>query len=156
MKRILFPILFIATTLCLIPSCEKATDNGLIDGMWNLREIYSKLSTDATKYTEYTDCRSKGIYWRFQLNLLYITSKEALNGHTGETTARFNFTDSHLDITSTYVHYRDRDSLLTDPTTTELEALGIRGNATSYDVVRLTSHNLILRSASDSLIFHKL
>lgn len=156
MKRFISLTLLAALTLCLAPSCSKMTDNGLIDGMWNLREIHSKPTATAAHYSEATDCRGKNIYWRFQLDLLSITSSDALNGHTGETTARFNFTGSRLDVTSTYIHYRDRDSLLVDPTTTELEALGIRGNATSYDVVKLNSHNMILCSATDSLVFHKL
>lgn len=66
-----------------------------------------------------------------------------LNGHTTETIARFNYDKDRLQITKTYIHFRDRDSLLTDANTSILQSIGIRGNASNYDIKRLTSSSMI-------------
>lgn len=139
-----------------VASCSKLSTNGAIDGMWRLEEMYSKPHLASNNYSEYTDKRPDGIYWKFQLNLLSINSTAMLNGHTTETVARFNCDRNRLQVTKTYIHFRDRDSLLTDTTTTTLQAIGIRGNACNYDIKRLTSSSMILCSENDSLVFYKL
>lgn len=149
-----FPILFISI-LFIVAACYKLSDNGDLDGRWKLQQIYSKASPEEAHYTLPLDAQADNIYWNFQLNLLAITSTNPLNGHTGETTARFSYTPSHLSVTQTYIHYRDRDSLITDPATTSLTRLGIRGNATDYRIERLNKTSLILCSAYDSLVFYK-
>lgn len=136
-------------------ACAKLSDNGNLDGRWRLQSIHSKTSAEQAHYTASADTRADNIYWNFQLNLLSITSAAPLNGHTGETTARFSYTPSRLSVTKTYIHYRDRDSLIVDPTTTSLERLGIRGNATDFHIERINKTSLILCSASDSLVFYK-
>lgn len=136
-------------------ACAKLSDNGNLDGRWRLQSIHSKTSAEQAHYTASTDTRADNIYWNFQLNLLSITSAAPLNGHTGETTARFSYTPSRLSVTKTYIHYRDRDSLIVDPTTTSLERLGIRGNATDFRIERINKTSLILCSASDSMVFYK-
>lgn len=137
-------------------SCDKLSDNGDLDGMWQLREMHTKASTDDATYSQATDKRAEKIYWSFQLDLLSITSEASLNGFTGETVARFTYSGERLEVTETYIHYRDRDSLLTDPETTELEALGIRGNTGSFAVSQLSKHSMILCSDTDSLVFKKI
>ena len=137
-------------------SCSKLSTNGPIDGMWRLEEMYSKPFSTCNYYSEYIDKRSEGIYWKFQLNLLSITSTAMLNGHTTETVARFNYDKDRLQITKTYIHFRDRDSLLTDANTSILQSIGIRGNASNYGIKRLTSSCMILCSENDSLVFYKL
>lgn len=136
-------------------ACAKLSDNDNLDGRWRLQSIHSKTSAKQAHYTAFTDTRADNIYWNFQLDLLSITSAAPLNGHTGETTARFSYTPSRLSVTKTYIHYRDRDSLIVDPTTTSLERLGIRGNATDFRIERINKTSLILCSASDSLVFYK-
>lgn len=151
MKKILY--IFLACTLAV--ACEKTPVNGDLDGKWKLYEIHSKLvSTDAA-YTQAADVQSAAIYWNFQLQLLSITSAETLNGHTQETVARFVHEGDNLALTETYIHYRDRDSLIVDPNTTSLQALGIRGNTAQYRVATLTSTRMTLCSTMDSLVFRK-
>ena len=140
----------------MIGSCSKVSHNGNLDGRWRMKECYSKVSTDDAHYTLYTNKMENQIYWNFQLKLLQITSGLQYNGKTYETICRFAYEEDRLSITSTYVHFRDRDSLITDPNTTSLLELGIRGNASNYHIKRLTSTEMILCSDMDSLIFYQL
>lgn len=141
---------------CIIIACSKLSDNGDIDGKWRLEKMYSKTSPTASDYTIEKNLMDEKIYWNFQLKLLSITSSNILNGHTGETTARFTLSGDLLSINQTYIHFRDRDSLLTDPTTTQLETLGIRSNACNYRIRQLSSSRMVLCSHADSLVFYKL
>lgn len=147
-------ILLLATTLCLLSSCGKTPENGALDGMWQLMET-SEARPDGT-FAESVSRKAEGIYWSFQLELLMIHSQGSLlNGHTFDTAARFRFTGDKLDITQTYIHFDNRDSLLADPATLTLEPLGIRGNAASYDVERLDGKQMVLVSKDYRLVFRK-
>ena len=97
-----------------------------------------------------TDVSLQRIYWSFQLKLLNI------NGRGLNLFCRFNHHNGQLDIPEVYKHLFANDILITDPTTTELEPVGIRGNATSYKVIRLNRTQLILVSEADSLVFRKI
>lgn len=141
---------------CAITACSKLSDNGPIDGKWRLEKMYSKTSPTASSYTEEKYLMDENIYWNIQLDLLSITSANLLNGYTGETTARFTHSGNLFSITKTYIHFRDRDSLLTDPSTTQLVPLGIRGNACDYHVSMPSSTRMVLCSPMDSLVFYKL
>ena len=157
MKKKLLHLLLLLTVMLTAASCEKMSDNGKLDGMWHLQQICSRPQNAASAgYTEHQDVREAGIYWCFQLQLLQIKSKAFLNGETSETMCRFGCTDSRLDITSTYIHYRDRDELITDVQTERLAPLGIRGNAGSFRIERLTDHHMVLCSDRDSLVFQKI
>lgn len=150
-----YPLIIIALS-CLLTACSKLTSNGKIDGKWRLEKMYCKPTDNALYYTEEKDLMAEQIYWNIQLGLLSITSADTLNGYSNETTARFTTNNNHFEITQTYIHYRDRDSLLTDPNITLLEPIGIRSNACQYTIPLLTSSKMILCSEKDSLIFYKL
>lgn len=148
-------ILFICSLSMLMFACGKTPQNGALDGKWRLYEIHSKTQPTESTYAVAKDVRADNIYWSFQLNLLSITSAETLNGHTNETVARFAYEGDHLAVTQTYVHFRDRDSLLTDPNTAALETVGIRGNASNFRIAQLSGSRLTLCSERDSLVFRK-
>lgn len=152
-KHIISLIFFALTLVC--ASCSKLSNNGDIDGRWQLIHTYIKTDTEPDHYGMSEDKTAQQIYWSFQLDLLSITSSDNLNGHTPETVARFVYAPPQLAITKTYIHYRDRDSLITDPLSTSLTPLGIRGNATNYRIARLNKTTLILCSEQDSLVFYK-
>lgn len=156
--KVSLSILFASLTILLFSYCSKMPENGALDGKWQLTEMYSKTTNSDAHYisTPTTDKRADNIYWNIQLKLLYITSAEPLNTFTTETVARFHYSGSTLQVGPTYIHYRDRDSLITNANSTELVPLGIRGNATTYDIKRLNASTMILCSPLDSLIFKKL
>ena len=60
-----------------------------------------------------------------------------------------------LDVEPLYIHFRDRDSLLTDPQTTCLKDVGIYGNSGHFRVSRLSENHMVLCSDRDSLVFRK-
>lgn len=138
-------------------SCAKLSHNGDLDGKWFLLEMHSKPSEQAPHYTEFQDKKGEGIYWIFQLNVLNIrTMIYAENPLSTDIIARFHHADRFLNVGPTYVHFRERDSLLTDPNITLLEPIGIRGNASTYRVEELNSSRMVLCSPRDSLIFKKI
>lgn len=151
---VFFAALFI---MPLFLSCTKLSDNGPIDGKWQLKSIYSKTDKESSHYTEFHNKQEEGIYWIFQLNLLNIkTMIYAENILSTDIIARFNINNDLLHVGPTYVHFRERDSLLTDPNTTLLEPIGIRGISSTYKIIELNSNNMILCSSRDSLVFKKI
>lgn len=152
-------IIFIVSLfmMTLFPSCTKLSNNGPIDGKWFLTSMYSKTNEESPHYTEFHNKQEEGIYWIFQLNLLNIrTMIYAENYLSTDIIARFNVNSDMLQVGPTYVHFRERDSLLTDPNTTLLEPIGIRGISSTYKIVELNSNNMILCSSKDSLVFRKI
>lgn len=142
-----------ATTLA---SCDKTPMNGDLDGMWRLTEMHSKPTADAPTYSLQADLRAQRIFWNFQLRLLSIQNHDGLaNSETNETVARFEHSGNRLHVTHTYIHRRAEDILITDPATTQLEHVGIRGCSSSFEVKCLTSKRMVLCSERDSLVFRK-
>ncbi len=157
MKHIAPTLLLALLAPVLVCSCSKMSDNGPIDGMWHLEKIYTRPDGNASgPFSVEKDCGSDRIYWSFQLDLLSIRSQEGHNGKTNESVARFKVTSTTLDLTAIYVHYRDRDSLLTDPNAVDLSSVGIHGISPSYSIVQLDGKRMRLRSSTDSLVFRKL
>lgn len=148
MKHTLTTILSLLALALLAASCGKTPQNGDLDGKWRLAERIAKKA-----YTQDTDPGT--VYWSFSLDLLSINTGAIHNGKTTETVCRFAHEGNRLSITQAYVHYRDRDSLLTDPNTEALAAVGIHGNQASFRVAALSSSTLILVSDRDSLVFRK-
>lgn len=154
MKRYLFPI--IIAIAALLAACEKYPANGDLDGQWQLMEISTKDTPTDIDYSHIASKKEDGIYWNFQLNLLMIrTMAKDLNGYTPFTAARFIHQGKKLDITSTYIHFRECDSLLTDPSTTALEPIGISGNAEKFEVQQLNNKRMVLTTPLKRLTFRK-
>ena len=155
MKKLLSIILLVFSITVLF-SCDKMTDNGKLDGQWQLMSIkYKNLPTDST-YSRIIPKKEEGIYWRFQLDLLMIhTQYSNLNGYTHKTTARFNDNGKQLDITETYINYFNKDSLLTDPNTRILSPIGIDGNAEKFNIDKLDKKRMILSTPVKQLVFRK-
>lgn len=149
MKHSIFIILFVLASTLFIASCSKMSGNGDLDGKWLLTERVYK-----TPYE--INCVPSAVYWSFQLDLLSITSPDTINTKTTETLCRFVKGADKLNITQTYIHYRDRDSLLTASDTKALISVGIRSNVAQFRIARLNSSSLILVSQDDSLVFKKL
>lgn len=139
-----------------LASCDKTPMNGDLDGMWRLTEMHSKPTADAPTYSLQADLRAQRIFWNFQLRLLSIQNHDGLaNSETNETVARFEHSGNRLHVTHTYIHHRAEDILITDPATTQLEHVGIRGCSSSFEVKCLTSKRMVLCSELDSLVFRK-
>lgn len=139
-----------------LASCDKTPMNGDLDGMWRLTEMHSKPTADAPTYSLQAVLEAQRIFWNFQLRLLSIQNHDGLaNSETNETVARFEHSGNRLHVTHTYIHHRAEDILITDPATTQLEGVGIRGCRSSFEVKCLTSTRMVLCSERDSLVFRK-
>ena len=139
-----------------LASCDKTPMNGDLDGMWRLTEMHSKPTADAPTYSLQAVLGTQRIFWNFQLRLLSIQNHDGLaNSETNETVARFEHSGNRLHVTHTYIHRRAEDILITDPATTQLEGVGIRGCSSSFEVKCLTSKRMVLCSERDSLVFRK-
>lgn len=139
-----------------LASCDKTPMNGDLDGMWRLTEMHSKPTADAPTYSLQAVLEAQRIFWNFQLRLLSIQNHDGLaNSETNETVARFEHSGNRLHVTHTYIHHRAEDILITDPATTQLEHVGIRGCSSSFEVKCLTSKRMVLCSERDSLVFRK-
>lgn len=139
-----------------LASCDKTPMNGDLDGMWRLTEMHSKPTADAPTYSLQADLEAQRIFWNFQLRLLSIQNHDGrANSETNETVARFEHSGNRLHVTHTYIHHRAEDILITDPATTQLEHVGIRGCSSSFEVKCLTSKRMVLCSERDSLVFRK-
>lgn len=148
-------ILLSLTALC--TSCGKTPVNGNLDGQWFMTERYCKASISAPDYSEAMgNLQEQPVIWNISLRLLeIITPGYTHNSVTDRTTGRIVYEGDKLAVTQTYVHFRDRDSLITEPGTTCLESVGIRGNSANFRIATLSSSQLILCSDMDSLIFKK-
>ena len=157
MKKVFLPILLISliiTSICF--SCAKNPINGDLDGQWQLMEISMKKAPSSPNYDSIISRKESQIFWSFQLDLMMIrTIGQILNGHTEMTMAKFNHHYNQLDITSTYIHYRERDSLIDDPTTTILEPMGISGNAEKFSIQTLNRKRMVLTTPTKRLTFRK-
>lgn len=142
------------TLTALLASCDKTPANGKLDGMWQLMETCD-IAPDGTVSAPVSR-KDEGIYWSIQLQMLNIHTQHALlNGHSYDTTARIVCRGNRLELISTYIHFDNRDSLLTDPQTPALEPLGIRGNTAVFTIVENTRSRLVLESGYNRLTFRK-
>lgn len=152
-----FTILIALLSLLLLPAaCDKAPENGALDGQWRLTEIHTKTLPTAPGYNQVTVKRNAHVYWNVQLRLIQFTSDEPDNPFNGSAFARFTYVGDRLSLDQLYISTHGRDSLVTDPASKAFESIGIRGNATTYRIARLTSTQLILCSDLDSLVLRKL
>ena len=130
--------------------------NGELDGQWQLMEIAYKNEPTSTDYDSVIIKKDDKIYWNFQLILMMIrTIGTNMNGFSEMTMARFNHKGNKLDITQTYIHYRERDSLIDDRNTRCLEPMGIKGNAEKFDVKELNNKKMVLSTDVKRLEFRK-
>lgn len=157
LAKALFPITAALAVGLSLLSCDKTPTNGPLDGMWRLDYRASRLNADGAQFSPVEVNADNPTYWNIQLQLLTIVTPNSLhNGMTSESVARFSYDGSELSVGPIYIHYRDRDSLLTDPSTTALALVGITGNEATFSVLQLNSKRMILRSSTDSLVFKKI
>lgn len=146
----------LTAALLALAACDKMPENGPLDGQWQLMEIATRQSSADDAYSLREPQKDKRIYWCFQLRLLCLRSATGnLNGLSYETMGRFRFTGDSLAVTELYVHFRSRDSLVTDPRTTMFEPFGIAGCADTFRIERLDGRQMVLRSTSRRLTFRK-
>ncbi len=142
MKKILY--LLLSCTLLL--SCELETsDNGKLDGNWQLRQI-DDLSTGSS-----SDMTYSYIYWGIENDLLQVRDIDDGNLML---LFRFDKQGDHLSIHSPY-RVVTKDQLEPMEDTEQLLKLGIAGTEDTFIFENLSSGNMTLRNELYRLHFRK-
>lgn len=152
-NHILLLLLTIAIAT-LISSCDKESHNGRLDGMWQFMEV---TTTDTSGGAVQTDASPYKAYLLIQLDLAQIRTGGAPVDLRGahSVVCRFDHSGGHLRLYNFHRHFRDADSLFTDADTVILRPLGISGEETLFDVVRLTSNTLELSNQTAHIRLRK-
>ena len=139
-------------------SCDKLPQNDELDGMWHLQKI---MHLDENNSYEENVLENR-YYWNFQLDLMLIMSlsdliyEDTANSlKTDRAFCRFDYSNGQLFVHEVYLHFDNRDSLLTDRSTTLLERYGIVGCSDTFDIEKLNNKHMILVSENKKLFFRK-
>lgn len=151
MRKLIY-ILICCVTASLIDSCQKYDDSDLY-GMWELRSI-TGIAPHGTSITT----TANNVYWSFQMDLLSIRQAKNLVGTPNvpvELICRFQQTPDSLFITSTYFHFRDRDSLVTVPDSAMFLTNGVFAGGSRYGIDRFNKDEMVLSQKNTKLYFRK-
>jgi hypothetical protein len=131
-------------SLLLLTSCELHTsDNGLLDGWWQLTQI-DTLATNGS-----TPMKESKLFWAVQGRMLEM---QDLNVLTPNVIFRFSLHSDTLRIWDPICDNRDiSDSLVTDVAT--LRPYGVLHLADTFRVEALTSDKMLLRNRAYRLHF---
>lgn len=147
---------------CLLSSCEyEMSDNGKLDGYWQLAKVEALNDTAKEKYklsenlqdgnAVSGDVRSSRIFWSFQVNLLQISDQ---NFVLPWYLFRFEHQGDSLRIYNPYLLNRDAgDQSLVDPQ--ELTPYYMDRLENSYFIERLDDEQMILRDDALRFFFNR-
>lgn len=153
MKRILssLSLFSLLILLSILTACDKISQDSMLEGMWQLTEL-----TPATTAIP-QDKRAEAIYWSFQLQMMQIHTPSYLhNGKTSHTVGLFDRDGDLIHIRQVAIHYANRDSLITDTSSTTLDQVGIHGTHADFQIERLSHRQLILQSDFCRLVLKKI
>lgn len=148
MKKILSTACIISLLL-MLGSCEiETSDNGKLDGFWQLATI----TTIATEEVE--DVTAEGLTWGFQGRLLQLREATLEMGYFTNILCRFEQTNTTLTVSSPVYNNRDTgDPAVED--IAELRRFGISALTETFTIVELTSSRLKLKSPTLQLELRK-
>lgn len=139
--------------LLLLTGCSiETSDNGVLDGRWQLMEINYFDGSNRTVKT-----KEQLIFWDIQYKLISIHSMSGKlhDSLTEESLCRFNYTKDSLKLSDFYRHFREADQKIDDPLTTYFQKTGINGINANFAVLHLDSKSMLLQSDYAKLSFRK-
>lgn len=138
-KRLTY--IFLATIVALTACDFEVSDNGDLDGYWQLHQT----DTLATGGTD--DMHQSGIYWAFQVHLMEMRDLQSRISIL----YRFEHSGSQLRIYNPIANYREvSDSVITDVSL--VNRYGIEHLDELFHIEQLNSDNMIL--TNDTYRFH--
>lgn len=138
-------IAMMTVCLTLLACTMETSDNGKLDGMWQLTQL-DTLATGGS-----TDMRKSGVFWSVEKNLLETS---ALYGGAEPVLFRFQHVGSQLSISDPYIDKRvDGDIKVEDPEV--LSFYNIDGLEQTFDVESLSSGKMKVKSARFRFHFRK-
>jgi hypothetical protein len=144
MKKMLFPLVLAAM---LGAACDNfhASDNGKLDGFWQLTAV------DTLKNGVTVDVREKRIFWAVQANLLEIRD---ISGNGINVFFRFSHQGNSLILSDPVADKRIiSDSTVTDAST--IRRYGISQLRDTLQVLQLTDEKMTLESRLQRMFFRK-
>ena len=139
--------------LLLLTGCSiERSDNGVLDGRWQLMEINYFDGSNRKVET-----KEQLIFWDIQYKLISIHSMSGKlhDSLTEESLCRFNYTKDSLKLSDFYRHFREADQKIDDPLTTYFQKTGINGIKANFAVLHLDSKSMLLQSDYAKLSFRK-
>ncbi|WP_296092203.1 lipocalin-like domain-containing protein [Alloprevotella tannerae] len=139
--------------LLLLTGCSiETSDNGVLDGRWQLMEINYFDGSNRKVET-----KEQLIFWDIQYKLISIHSMSGKlhDSLTEESLCRFNYTKDSLKLSDFYRHFREADQKIDDPLTTYFQKTGINGIKANFAVLHLDSKSMLLQSDYAKLSFRK-
>ena len=126
-------------------SCDLETsDNGKLDGLWQLTTI-DTLNTGGT-----TDVRQNSISWAFQGKLLEVRNVNEMR----DVIYRFNHTEGSLKLSDPYISEREEGDIKLD-NTERLRIYGISQLEPNYRILQLGKNRMCLEDGTLRLSFRK-
>lgn len=150
MKKYLSPFLLLLLWAFPWTSCDiQTSDNGLLDGYWQLAEVDSLMGNQGSR-----DMRPTRVFWAFEHHLLQVSDQTYLRNFC---LLRFSRTDNHLQVYQPYVLDReDGDKPLVEGDLPLLRYYGIQGLEEKFRIMHLDGSRMQLRSDSLVLNFVKM
>lgn len=162
MRKVKF-FLFVITVCALFASCDKMTNNGNLDGMWQLISVsYNKTGGEDS----IVNVKNERVYMNFQQKLGQITPGTFRTDSMGRyLLMRFEKKSGMLKLHDFYVFYEtagplgterhSEEKLLSDSATTLLQPFGIDGLFANFNILKLTGSSMILQSDYARLVMRK-
>ena len=144
MKR--FYIYIIGVVLLLVGCDVETSNNGDLDGFWQMTQM-----ADKHVNTIY-DMRNSGITWSFQGKLLELRDVKKVHQ---DIIGSFSHQDGPLSVNNFYFVDRDKGDVRIDDPISYLVPYGVAQTNDKFNVLELSSDQMILESADFLLRFRK-
>lgn len=154
----------VALLLISFSGCDKMSDNGALDGMWQIMSVaynsnYS--GTNSTKaevfdFINETDAKKYKAYLSFQLDLAKLHWLDTyIEGPNNIVLCRFTRGKSELRFHQFYWDCVDHNIKLTDEEATRLSPFGFHQTDETFKVIQLTHKSMILQSKYARIVLRK-
>lgn len=144
MKR--FYIYIIGVVLLLVGCDVETSNNGNLDGFWQMTQMVDKQVN-----TIYDMCNS-GLTWSFQGEMLELRDVKKIHQ---DIIGDFSYQGGTLSVNHLYIVDRDKGDVSIDDPITYLVPYGIGRLQDQFQVLELSSDQMILESADFLLRFRK-
>ena len=140
-------IIYIIASILTIASCDiRTSDNGDLDGYWQLRSV-DTLTTGGS-----CDVRDSLRFWSFQGNLLHVRDNRDTSIHP--VFMRFNISDEKMTLSNPIIDLRDSSDLVLKDYEV-LKRWGINDMPETMRIIKLNGSTMVLENRLLRLNFRK-
>lgn len=145
MKRYTW-LIAIGTLLLLIACDWESSDNGNLDGFWQMTDV------DTLATGEHENVKEKALTWSFQGRIMEV--RQATHKGTPIYIFKFSHEGDILKTYNPYLNDRDKEDPIVEDVK-DIEPFGFTALSQQFNVLKLTSSRLILQSPTLRLTFRK-